>query len=61
MYRVTSDLVRRVFEHREGLVEGFTKDHGLKMLVWFEAHETILGAIAREKAIKNWPRAGRLG
>jgi len=53
---VTSDLVRRAFEHREGLVEGFTKDHGLKILVWFERHETILGAITREKAIKKWPR-----
>jgi len=53
---VTADLVRRIWEHREGVVEGFTKQYGLKMLVWFERHETVLGAIAREKAIKHWPR-----
>jgi len=57
---VTEDLVRRVWEHREGLVEGFTKKHGVKTLVWFERHETILGAIAREKVIKNWPRAWKV-
>jgi putative endonuclease len=57
---VTSDLVRRTFEHREGRVDGFAKEHGLKRLVYFERHEAILGAIAREKAIKNWPRAWKI-
>ncbi len=57
---VTSDLVRRVFEHREGGFEGFTKRYGLTRLVWFERHETILGAIAREKAIKKWSRAWKV-
>ena len=53
---VTSDLVKRTWQHREGLVEGFTKQHGLKRLVWFERHESILEAIAREKRIKRWHR-----
>ena len=54
---VTSDVVRRVWEHREGIMEGFTKTHGLKRLVFFEEHAMILDAIQREKNIKHWPRA----
>jgi putative endonuclease len=57
---VTSDLVRRVYEHREGLVAGFTKRYGLKMLVYFERHDEIVGAITREKALKTWPRAWKV-
>jgi putative endonuclease len=57
---VTADLVRRVFEHREGGVEGFSKRYGLRRLVYFERHEEILGAIAREKAIKGWNRAWKV-
>jgi len=53
---VTNDLIRRVYEHREGLVEGFTKKYGVKTLVYFEAHETIEAAIQREKNIKHWSR-----
>ncbi len=53
---VTSDLVKRVWQHREGLADGFTKDHGLKTLVWYERHESMLQAIAREKRIKRWHR-----
>ena len=53
---VTSDLVRRVYEHREGLADGFTKRYGLKRLVYFEFHEEIGTAIQREKTIKHWPR-----
>ncbi len=53
---VTSDLVKRVWEHREGLVKGFTKEHGLKSLVWYELHESMIEAIAREKLIKKWHR-----
>jgi putative endonuclease len=53
---VTADLVRRVYEHREGIIEGFTKKYGLKWLVWFERHEEIAAAIKREKAIKKWPQ-----
>jgi putative endonuclease len=57
---VTNDLVRRVFEHREGTVSGFTKTHGLKRLVWFEEHATIPLAIQREKTLKRWLRAWKL-
>jgi putative endonuclease len=53
---VTSDLVKRVWQHREGLAEGFSKQHGLKTLVWYERHESMLEAIAREKRIKRWHR-----
>jgi putative endonuclease len=53
---VTSDLVRRVYEHREGLVEGFTKQHRIKSLVYYEQHDTAIAAIQREKNIKHWSR-----
>jgi putative endonuclease len=53
---VTNDLVRRVHEHREGLAESFTKRYGIKMLVYFEQHDTIEVAIQREKNIKHWSR-----
>ena len=58
---VTSDLVRRVAEHRAGEVAGFTQRYGLKRLVYFERHEEILGAISWEKAIKEWQRGRRFG
>ncbi len=57
---VTADLIRRVYEHREGLVDGFTKRYGLTRLVYFERHEEISDAIAREKQIKNWHRAYKI-
>jgi putative endonuclease len=57
---VTNDLVRRIFEHREGLVRGFTKRHGVKMLVYFEQHETAIAAIQREKNIKHWSREWKI-
>jgi putative endonuclease len=53
---VTSDLVKRVWQHREGVVSGFTKDHGTKHLVWYEVHADIVQAITREKQIKRWRR-----
>ncbi len=53
---VTSDLVKRIWEHKNDLIEGFTKRYGIHMLVWFESHETMLSAIVREKAIKEWKR-----
>ena len=53
---VTGDLVRRTYEHRNGLVPGFTKIHGCKDLVWYETHEDISQAILREKRIKKWRR-----
>ncbi|CCE10162.1 Excinuclease ABC, C subunit [Bradyrhizobium sp. STM 3843] len=57
---VTSDLVRRVFEHRSGLVEGFTRRYGLKRLVYFETFDDIRNAIQREHNIKHWPRAWKV-
>ena len=57
---VTSDLVRRIFVHREGLMEGFSKKHGLHKLVWFETHLEIMAAITREKQIKHWKRAWKV-
>jgi putative endonuclease len=57
---VTSDLAKRVYEHREGLVAGFTKRHGCKMLVWFEAFEDIQQARHRELQIKEWKRAWKV-
>jgi len=57
---VTSNLPRRAFEHREGLIEGFTKRYGLKMLVYCEHYDNILLAIQREKTVKHWPRAWKV-
>lgn len=57
---VTSDLVRRVYEHREGLAEGFTKRYGVKLLVYYEQHATAAAAIQREKNIKHWSRAWKI-
>ncbi|MDD9877196.1 MAG: GIY-YIG nuclease family protein [Magnetovibrio sp.] len=57
---VTSDLARRVHEHREGAVEGFTKKHGLKRLVFAERHADIHSAIQREKNMKHWSRAWKV-
>jgi len=57
---VTNNLARRVFEHREGVVEGFTKTHGLKLLVYYEQYDDIRLAIQREKTMKHWPRAWKV-
>ncbi len=57
---VTNDLLRRTFEHREGLVKGFTTDYRLTRLVYYEVHDGPLSAIAREKVLKKWNRAWKL-
>ena len=57
---VTSDLARRIWEHREGCVAGFTERYELKRLVYVEPHENIVEAIRREKAIKRWVRAWKV-
>ena len=57
---VTGDLLRRTFEHREGMIDGFTKRYGLKRLVYFERHDDIRAAIQREKTMKHWPRAWKV-
>ena len=54
---VTSNLARRVWEHRGGVADGFTKKHGLKRFVWAERHDDIRSAIQREHNLKHWPRA----
>ncbi len=53
---VTSDLVKRVWEHKNGFVPGFTKKYDVKRLVWYEQHVSIVEAITREKRIKRWHR-----
>lgn len=57
---VTSDLVKRVWEHKNHVVDGFTKRHEIDQLVWYEVHETMESAIQREKAIKEWQHAWKL-
>ena len=57
---VTSDLIKRIWQHREGVVEGFTKEYGVKTLVWYEQHATMEAAISREKAMKKWRREWKL-
>ncbi len=58
---VTSQLVQRVWQHKQGLAEGFTKQYGLKTLVWYEQHDTAESAITREKQIKKWERKWKVG
>ncbi|WP_456282703.1 GIY-YIG nuclease family protein [Cupriavidus sp. JZ107] len=50
---VTSDLLKRVWEHKEGLVDGFTKQYGVKQLVWYEVHSSAEAAITRESRSRN--------
>jgi putative endonuclease len=57
---VTNDLVRRTYEHREGLVPGFTKQHRVKLLVYYERYDAPVNAIQREKNIKHWPRQWKI-
>jgi putative endonuclease len=57
---VTSNLPKRVWEHREGVVKGFTAEYGVKNLVWYEVHENAISAITREEQIKKWNRIWKL-
>jgi putative endonuclease len=57
---VTSELIGRVYQHRSGSFAGFSRDYGVKLLVWFERHETMEGAFQREKRIKKWNRDWKL-
>ena len=57
---VTSDLVQRAWQHREGTIEGFTKRHGCKLLVWYELHATMEYANTLEKQIKGGSRKKKL-
>lgn len=56
----TSDLARRVWQHRNGVIEGFTKTYGLTRLVWFEAYDDIQDARQRELHMKEWKRAWKI-
>ena len=57
---VTSDLVKRIWEHRNNVIEEFTKRYMVKQLVWYELHESMESAIMQEKRIKDWKRAWKL-
>ena len=57
---VTNDIGRRAWEHHEGLLKGFTQKYGVKLLVWYEAHQDIHGAIRRETLLKKWKRRWKL-
>jgi putative endonuclease len=56
----TSDLVQRAWQHRNGLVKGFTRDHGCKLLVWYEVHDDLQEARHRELQLKKWKRQWKL-
>ncbi len=56
----TDDLGKRVWEHREEILKGFTAEYGVKRLVWYEAHETREGAFTRERQMKKWKRAWKI-
>jgi putative endonuclease len=57
---VSSDLRKRIWQHRQGVVDGFTREYSVYLLVCYELHQTMLGAIAREKQLKKWRRAWKL-
>ena len=58
---VTSDLVKRIWEHKTNMIEGFTKRYAVHLLVWYELHESMESAIEREKRLKEWKRKWKLG
>ena len=57
---VTNDIVRRVWEHKEGVHKGFTHRYGVTRFVWYEPHSSVVEAIKREKQIKTWRRAWKI-
>ena len=57
---VSSDLVKRIWQHKHDEARGFTKRYGVHELIWYELHETMESAIERERALKNWKRAWKL-
>jgi putative endonuclease len=57
---VTSDLIKRIWEHKNGMVDGFSKRYGVQSLVWYELHATMESAITREKRLKDWKRVWKL-
>ena len=57
---MTSDLIKRIYQHREGVADGFTQEHTIKILVYFVQHATAIAAIQREKNIKHWSRKWKI-
>jgi len=57
---VTTNFIGRMVQHRQGLIEGFTKTYGVKRLVWFEPHDNIIAAIQREKSLKKYRRQWKI-
>ena len=57
---VTSDLIKRIWQHKNNVVKGFTERYGIHQLVWYELHETMESAIRKEKMLKNWKRVWKL-
>ena len=57
---VTSDLIKRVWEHKHNVVKGFTERYNVHQLVWYELHKTMESAIKKEKMLKNWKRSWKL-
>jgi len=57
---VTADLVKRVWEHKKNIIEGFTERYNVHQLVWYEVHENMTSAIEREKNLKEWKRAWKI-
>jgi len=58
--RVTNDIVRRIYEHRTKIIQGFTSKYNITRLVWFEIYEDPISAISREKELKKWKRAWKV-
>ncbi|WP_372684012.1 GIY-YIG nuclease family protein [Desulfosarcina sp.] len=57
---ITSDLIKRTWQHKNGLVKGFSRQYGLKTLVYFEAYQNVEKAILREKRLKKWNREWKI-
>lgn len=57
---VTSNLIQRAYQHREGMIDGFTKEHGCKLLVWYAAYDDLQEARLRELQMKKWNRNWKL-
>ena len=57
---VTSDLIQRIWQHKQKMIDGFSKQHDLELLVYYEMHEDMLAAITREKQLKKWNRSWKL-
>ena len=57
---VTSDLIKRIWQHKTNAVKGFTERYSVHQLVWYELHETMESAIRKEKMLKNWKRVWKL-